>query len=145
LVNKKFLYQKIEAKSFLLKEFPTAIHMNEDSIISGKNRAILKVIQSDINNLLLNANISVDNQQYYLQEINTFVEGEEYGGNQSAINYNNNTNNQMRTIQDDNINLENIQKIDFKKCFYKQPSQIALGRKEGNLSLSSEIDKGMVN
>jgi hypothetical protein len=52
-----------------------------------------------------------------------------------------------RANVNDNINLENLQKVDFKKCFYKQPSQIALGRKEGNLALSSEIDsiidKGM--
>ena len=52
-----------------------------------------------------------------------------------------------RANVNDNINLENLQKVDFKKCFYKQPSQMALGRKEGNLALSSEIDsiidKGM--
>jgi hypothetical protein len=95
----------------------------------------MKIMQPDCNNVLLNTNISVDNQQFYLQEINNFVEGEEHtGGN---TNYNKN---QLRNTVNDNISLENLKKVDFKKCFYKQPSQMALGRKEGNLALSSEID-----
>lgn len=96
-------------------------------------------MQPDCNNVLLNTNISVDNQQYYLQEINNFVEGEDFTSGNST-NANNTNTNQLRNSVNDNINLENLKKVDFKKCFYKQPSQMALGRKEGNLALSSEID-----
>jgi hypothetical protein len=107
-------------------------------------------LNHEYNNVLLNANISVDNQKYYLQEINNIVEGEDYVlANMNNSNTNSNTNSEAnissqlnRNSVNDNINLENLQKIDFKKCFYKQPSQMALGREEGNLALSSEIDHG---
>jgi hypothetical protein len=131
----------------MMKEFPSAAEINEDSLVSGKNRSFLKIMQPDCNNVLLNTNISVDNQQYYLQEINNFVEGDDYISNSTAnINTTNPGNVITNPIQNnrgnvnDNISLENLQKVDFKKCFYKQPSQMALGRKEGNLALSSEID-----
>ena len=78
------------------------------------------------------------------------MEGEDYVlANMNNSNTNSNTNSEAnissqmnRNSVNDNINLENLQKIDFKKCFYKQPSQMALGREEGNLALSSEIDHG---
>jgi hypothetical protein len=136
LINKKYFYQKIEAKNFILKEFPISAEINEDSFVSGKNRSFMKIMQPECNNVLLNTSISVDNQQFYLQEINNFLEGEDY----SSGNQNFTLSSQIRHSLDDNISLENLQKVDFKKCFYKQPSQMALGRKEGNLALSSEID-----
>jgi hypothetical protein len=41
----------------------------------------------------------------------------------------------------ENINIEDLLKIDFKKIFYKQPSQVELGRTEGDLSLSAALAK----
>jgi len=137
----------VEAKNFILNEFPSATDINEDSLISRKNSSFLKIIKPDCNNVLLNTHISVDNQQFYLQEINNFVEGEDYIGNGTGKNNLTNLGNSMnnpvqnnRANLNDNINMENLQKVDFQKCFYKQPSQMALGRKEGDLALSSEID-----
>jgi hypothetical protein len=69
-----------------LKEFPSATDINEDSLISGKNTSFLKIVKPDCNNVLLNTNISVDNQQFYLQEINNFVEGDDYIGNGTGKN-----------------------------------------------------------
>jgi hypothetical protein len=103
-----------------MKEFP--INLGNDLVnVSSKKSSFVKILQNDCNNILLNTNISVENEQFFLKEINNPLEGDE------------NTN--------DNINLENLQKVDFKKMFYIQPSQVALGRTEGNLALSSEFEK----
>jgi hypothetical protein len=37
--------------------------------------------------------------------------------------------------------MDELLKIDFKKIFYKQPSQVELGRSEGDLSLAATLAK----
>ena len=39
------------------------------------------------------------------------------------------------------INIEELLKIDFKKIFHKQPSQVVLGREEGDMRLTTELIK----
>jgi hypothetical protein len=109
----------------MIKEFPYPSNINEASHISNKNRSFIKIMQPDYNNILLNTHTSIDNEQYYLQETYTFNEGDDIPtGNVN-----------------DNINVENLQKVDFTKYFVNQPSQKDLGRTEGNFALSHEIDK----
>lgn len=92
----------------------------------------MKIIDQSVDNILLHTNIPVDNQQFYLQETYSF---NDHKDNEFENNSLNNIN-----IFNDNITVSNLQKIDFSNFFYRQPTQLALGREKGDVSLSSEID-----
>lgn len=68
-----------------------------------------------VHNILLNQNISLDDGQYYLLETYS-LSGEEE--EDSHVN--------------DNITVDNLKKIDFKKIFYKQPTQLEKSSETSN-------------
>ena len=90
---------------------------------SAHNRSFIKLLPHGVNNFLKNTQISVDDEKMYLQEAYHFKDGADKGED-----------------LEDNINVDALQKVDFSKYFYKQPSQVALGRPEGDLTLSEHLD-----
>jgi len=105
------------AKNFNEKNFPSVTNDN-------KNRSVFKVLPPGKNYILLNSpegSYTID-ERIFLQEIPIKDEDKSV------------------YVMDDNITVENIKNLDFKQFFYKQPSQVLLGRGEGDMSLSHIIE-----
>ncbi len=77
------------------------------------NTSYFKIFENKLNNFLLNSGISLENENILQSETYTFNEGNIEKSN-------------------DNIDLDELLKIDFKQIFYKQPSQV--NRKEGDFT-----------
>jgi hypothetical protein len=110
--------QQLKANNFIKKEFPIATENSEH--FSIKNKSFFKIMESDKNNFLINTGIVVENENSYLTETYHFKNGQGESVN-------------------DTIDIAELLKIDFKKIFYSQPSQVALGRVEGDMSISNDM------
>jgi len=118
MISSNYKFSNIKAENFQKHEFPIATSSDH---YSSKNNSFFKIFENNKNNFLLNTGISLEND-IYLHESYSFKEtNQEYSS--------------------ENINIEDLLKIDFKKIFYKQPSQVELGRTEGDLSLSASLAK----
>ena len=108
---------ELKAENFIKCEFPV---MTKEEHYSAKNKSIFKIIEENKNNFLLNTQISLD-EDNYAHESYTFKESHD--------------------LLESDINIEELLKIDFKMIFHQQPSQVYLGRKEGDMSLTTELVK----
>ncbi len=116
-MEKHFKYLDIKAENFIKGEFPVT---TKEEHYSTKNKSLFKIIEDGKNNFLLNTQISLDGQ-ILAHESYTFKES--------------------HGILQSDINIDELLKIDFKKIFNKQPSQVLIGRKEGDFTLTKELVK----
>jgi hypothetical protein len=118
MISSNYKFSNIKAENFQKQEFPI---ITSSDHYSSKNKSFFKIFENNKNNFLLNTGISLEND-IYLHESYSFKDSNQ-------------------DISGENINIEDLLKIDFKQIFYKQPSQIELGRAEGDLSLSATLAK----
>ncbi len=104
-IEKYYKYQNISAINFMKKEFPVLEEYGNR--YSYKNKAFFKVLEHGTNNYLLNTQITIDNQHSNFEETQVYANASGQG---------------------DNVNLDNLLKIDFMKIFHNNPSQVAIGR-----------------
>jgi len=92
----------LEAKNFINKQFP--MNYNSDS----KNRSYYKILKHGYDNYLMNTGICLENKNNYIYEAYSFE------------------NDEQEVVKEKNTLLtnENINKINFKKLFVKEPNEI---------------------
>ncbi len=118
-MEKHSKYLDLKAENFIKNEFPV---ITKEEHYSSKNKSLFKIIEEGKNNFLLNTQINVDDETLALE---SYAFKESHG-----------------VLQTD-INIEELLKIDYKKIFNKQPSQVLIGRKEGDFTLTNELIKNL--